>query len=70
MNVQERIRCFISVLAGALAMLAGFAALAQPYPAKQIEFVVHTSPGGGPIPESALGTTTTSLDAAEVCVGC
>ena len=47
MNVQERIRCLISVSVGTLAMLACFAALAQPYPAKQIEFVVHTAPGGG-----------------------
>jgi putative tricarboxylic transport membrane protein len=38
---------FLYVILGALAALGGSAALAQPFPSRPIEFVVHTSPGGG-----------------------
>jgi putative tricarboxylic transport membrane protein len=47
MATRNRIRYFSRLLVGALALLAGFAATAQPYPSRSIEFVVHTAPGGG-----------------------
>lgn len=47
MTIRNHIRSFSTLLAGALALLAGLAASAQPYPSKTIEFVVHTAPGGG-----------------------
>lgn len=44
---KNRLPSLIIMLAGASALLAGISALAQPYPSKPIEFVVHTAPGGG-----------------------
>jgi putative tricarboxylic transport membrane protein len=40
------IRSFVAAVVGTAALLAT-AAQAQPYPSKPIEFIVHTSPGGG-----------------------
>jgi putative tricarboxylic transport membrane protein len=38
---------FLYLVLGAAAALGGSAVLAQPFPSRPIEFVVHTSPGGG-----------------------
>ena len=38
---------FLYLILGAAATLGGSAVLAQPFPSRPIEFVVHTSPGGG-----------------------
>jgi putative tricarboxylic transport membrane protein len=38
---------FLYLVIGSAAALAGSAALAQPFPSRPIEFVVHTSAGGG-----------------------
>jgi putative tricarboxylic transport membrane protein len=38
---------FLYLVLGAAATLGGSAALAQPFPSRPVEFVVHTSPGGG-----------------------
>jgi len=47
MNARNRSLNFNRLLAGAVTLFAAFAAPAQPYPSKAIEFVVHTAPGGG-----------------------
>ena len=49
MRVAVTVRRILAFVTNALAVLGATAGLAcaQPFPAKQIEFVVHTSPGGG-----------------------
>ena len=46
MRTSIRIRSFVVAAIGTAATLTG-AVQAQPYPSKPIEFIVHTSPGGG-----------------------
>ena len=47
MYAFNRIHRLGFALVGLLATMAAFAASAQPYPSKPIEFVVHVNPGGG-----------------------
>jgi putative tricarboxylic transport membrane protein len=44
---MKTILTFLYLVLGAAATLGSSAALAQPFPSRPIEFVVHTSPGGG-----------------------
>lgn len=47
MSMRNRIHRFSKALAGVLVALTAAASLAQPYPSRMVEFVVHVNPGGG-----------------------